>query len=162
MTWLPSGTPSSPFGPPFGPCLALVGHSVWPRLAPSIWPRLVPSGPPSGPCRAFRLAPFGPPPGPCQAPRRSKIFKKIIYLFIWLLLPARKEGKKYFGFQSPRSPSSPSSAGFVGEATRRRRFFWPNSPSHPSKLYSSLGWLNSKVPKSFFPFILRLINVDGF
>jgi hypothetical protein len=49
-----------------------------------------------------------------------------------------------FGFQSPNSRSS---AGFVGEAARRRRFFRPSSPSHPSKLYSSLGWLNSKVPK---------------
>jgi hypothetical protein len=36
------------------------------------------------------------------------------------------------------------------------------TPSHPSKLYSSLGWLNSKVPKPFFPFTLRLIDVDGF
>jgi hypothetical protein len=61
-----------------------------------------------------------------------------------------------FGFQSPRSPSS------AGEATRRIRFFRPSSPSHPSKLYSSLGWLNSKVPKPFFPFTPRLIDVDGF
>jgi hypothetical protein len=70
-----------------------------------------------------------------------------------------------FGFQSPRSLrsprslNSPSSAGFVDEATRKRRFFQPSSPSHPSKLYSSLGWLNSKVPK---PFSLWLIDVDGF
>jgi hypothetical protein len=47
MTWLPSGTPSSPVWP--------VKHPVWPRLAlrlaPSgpIWP---PSGPPSGPSSA--------------------------------------------------------------------------------------------------------------
>jgi hypothetical protein len=70
-----------------------------------------------------------------------------------------------FGFQSPKSPNSPnspSSAGFAGEAVRRRRIFRPNSPSHPSKLYSSLGWLNSKVPKPFPPFSLRLIDVDGF
>jgi hypothetical protein len=70
-----------------------------------------------------------------------------------------------FGFQSPKSPkppTSPSSAGFAGEAARRRRFFRPSSPSHPSKLYSSLGWLNSKVPKPFPPFSLRLIDVDGF
>jgi hypothetical protein len=64
-----------------------------------------------------------------------------------------------FGCQSPNSPSS---AGFAGEAARRRRFFRPTSPSHPSKLYSSLGWLNSKVPKPFPPFSLRLIDVDGF
>jgi hypothetical protein len=74
-----------------------------------------------------------------------------------------------FGFQSPKSPSSPSSLSSLtslsspsspssssspcsprsprsaGEAARRRRFFWPSSPSQPSKLYSSLGWLNSKV-----------------
>jgi hypothetical protein len=79
-----------------------------------------------------------------------------------MLLLARKEGKKYFSFQSPRSLSSPSSAGFTGEAARRRRFFWPSSPSHPSEFYSSLGWLNSKVPKPFFPITLRLIDVDGF
>jgi hypothetical protein len=64
-----------------------------------------------------------------------------------------------FGFQSPKSLSSP---GFAGEAARRRRFFRPSSPSHPSKLYSSLGWLNSKLPKPFLPFSLRLIDVDGF
>jgi hypothetical protein len=56
-----------------------------------------------------------------------------------------------FGFQSLKSPNSPSSAGFASEAARRRRFFRPSSPSHPSKLYSSLGWLNSKVPKPFPP-----------
>jgi hypothetical protein len=68
---------------------------------------------------------------------------------------ARKQIKK-FGIQSPRSPSS------AGEAARRRRFFRPSSPSHPSKLYSSLGLLNSKVPKPFSPFSLRLIDIDGF
>jgi hypothetical protein len=61
-----------------------------------------------------------------------------------------------FGFQSPRSSSS------QGKVARRRRFFRPSSPSHPFKLYSSLGWLNSKVPKPFSPFSLRLIDVDGF
>jgi hypothetical protein len=64
----------------------------------------------------------------------------------------------------PRPPSSPSSlspAGFAGEAARRRSFFRPSSPSDPSKLYSSLGWLNSKVPKPFFPFTPRLIDVNG-
>jgi hypothetical protein len=93
-------------------------------------------------------------------PKKNKI-KKNKKLFLnffmgcWLL---EKRGKKcsVFGFQSPRSPSS------AGEAARRRRFFWPSSPSHPSKLYSSLGWLNSKVPKPFFPFTPRLIDVDGF
>jgi hypothetical protein len=75
------------------------------------------------------------------------------------LLPTRKEKKINSGFQSPRSPSS---AGFAGEAARRRRFFRPSFPSHPSKFYSSLGWLNSKIPKPFFPFTLRLIDVDGF
>jgi hypothetical protein len=77
----------------------------------------------------------------------------------------REKKISVIGFQSPRSPSSPSSpssAGFAGKATRRRRFFRPSSPSHPSKLYSSLGWLNSKVPKPCSPFSLRLIDVDGF
>jgi hypothetical protein len=94
-----------------------------------------------------------------SARTREKINKIIIILYkkefgCWLL---EKRGKKcsVFGFQSPsslsspNSPSSPSSAGFTSEAARRRRFFWPSSPSHPSKLYSSLGWLNSKVPKAF-------------
>jgi hypothetical protein len=74
-------------------------------------------------------------------------------------LEKRKKKISVFGFQSPRSPRSPS---FAGEVARRRRFFWPSSSSHPSKLYSSLGWLNSKGPKPFFPFTLRLIDVDGF
>jgi hypothetical protein len=64
---------------------------------------------------------------------------------------------KMFGFQSPRFPSFPSSAGFASEAARRRRFFRPSSPSHPSKLYSSPGWLNSKVPKLFFPLLQGLL-----
>jgi hypothetical protein len=66
-----------------------------------------------------------------------------------------------FGFRFS-IPKLPELHGFAGEATRRRRFFRPSSLSHPSKLYSSLGWLNSKVPKPFFPFTPRLINVDGF
>jgi hypothetical protein len=83
------------------------------------------------------------------------------------VVPGLKREKKnsVFGFQSPRSARSARSArspSFAGEAARRRRFFWPSSPSHPSKLYSSLGWLNSKVPKPFSPFSLRLIDVDGF
>jgi hypothetical protein len=100
--------------------------------------------------------------------RERKKNKNLILNFSWMLA-ARKERKKMFGFQfsvfsfqSPRSPSSLSSTGFAGKAARRRRFFWPSSPSHPSKLYSSLGWLNSKVPKPFFPFTPRLIDVDGF
>jgi hypothetical protein len=135
MTWLPSGP---------------VGHPVWP-------PRLATR-------RAPCLAPVGHPVRPPSGRKKKKNF----FFFFWLLLPAGKEGKKYFSFQSPRSPRSPSSpsssssAGFAGEAARRRRFFWPSSPSHPSELYSSLGWLNSKVPKPFFPFTLRLIDVDGF
>jgi hypothetical protein len=71
----------------------------------------------------------------------------------------RKKKVSVLGFQFPRSPSS---AGFASEAARRRRFFWPISLSHPFKLYSSLGWLNSKVPKPFSPFTLKLIDVDGF
>jgi hypothetical protein len=119
-----------------------------------------PSVPPRLPCSDGLLR-------PCGCAKKTELKKiKILLLFFgcWLL---EKKGKKcsVFGFQSPRSPrspSSPSSAGFAGEAARRRRFFRPSSLSHPSKLYSSLGWLNSKVPKPFFPFTLRLIDVDGF
>jgi hypothetical protein len=93
-----------------------------------------------------------------NAHARKKIKIKIIFNFFGRCYPLEKR-EKNFGFQSPRSPSS---AGFAGEATRRRKFFQPSSPSHPSKLYSSLGLLNSKVPKPFSPFSLRLIHVDGF
>jgi hypothetical protein len=74
------------------------------------------------------------------------------------LLEKRRKKCLVFGFQSPSSPNSPI---YAGEAARRRRLFLPSSLSHPSKLYSSLGWLNSKVPKPFFPFTPRLIDVDG-
>jgi hypothetical protein len=97
--------------------------------------------------------------------RTQKKFKnlKILYFYFYFLRSCCRNEKreKNFGFQSPRSPRSPSSVGFTREAARRR-FFRPSSPSHPSKLYSSLGWLNSKVPKPFSPFSLRLIDVDGF
>jgi hypothetical protein len=94
--------------------------------------------------------------------RRSKFL--FIYLFIYFVGSCCRLEKTefFFGFWSPRSPRSPRSAGFASEAASRRRFFRPSSPSHPSKLYSSLGWLNSKVPKPFPPFSLRLIDVDGF
>jgi hypothetical protein len=97
-------------------------------------------------------------------PRTQKYINKLFFYFFGTCCRLEKRIKN-FGFQSPRSPSSPSSpssAGFAGEAARRRRFFRPSSPSHPSKLYSSLGLLNSKVPKPFSPFSLRLIDVDGF
>jgi hypothetical protein len=148
----PSGPPSGPIGHPVSPrrapFLAFVGHPVWPTLD-------TPSGP--------SPAPVQPLSGTLSGPIESKKIK-YIYIFFGCCCRLEKRGKNIsvFGFQSPRSPRSPSSAGFAGEATRRRRFFRPSSPSHPSKLYSSLGWLNSKVPKPFFPFTLRLIDVDGF
>jgi hypothetical protein len=126
----------------------------------------------SSPCPRPPSKPLGCPArmGCCIRADARKIFYfifKFIYFGCWLL---EKRGKNcsIFGFQSPRSPRSlrsprsPSSPGFAGETVRRRRFFRPNSPSHPSKLYSSLGLLNSKVPKPFFPFTPRLIDVDGF
>jgi hypothetical protein len=73
-------------------------------------------------------------------------------------LPAEKRGKNISVF-NPQDPKIPR---LRGEVARRRRFIRPSFPSHPSKLYSSLGWLNSKVPKPFFPFILRLIDINGF
>jgi hypothetical protein len=117
---------------------------VRPHL-PAFHPRPRPC-PPVPPCADGLMRPCG----------RSK--KKKLFFFVFGICLLEKKGKKcsVFGFQSPRS------TGFVGEATRRRRFFRPSSPSHPSKLYSSLGWLNSKVPKPFFPFTPRLIDVDGF
>jgi hypothetical protein len=102
------------------------------------------------------------PPRPRGREKKIKIKNKKYFKkkYFSSLLPAWKEIQfSVFGFQSPKSPNSPSSA---GEAARRRIFFRPSSPNHPSKLYSSLGWLNSKVPKPFPPFSLRLIDVDGF
>jgi hypothetical protein len=120
-----------------------------------------------------------PPRSPCvdglmclrRCPKKIKKLKLfyIFYFFRSCLLVKRGKKCSVFNPQDPQDPqdlqdppSSPSSAGFVGEAARRKRFFRPSSPSHPSKLYSSLRWLNSKVPKPFFPFIPRLIDVDGF
>jgi hypothetical protein len=138
-----------------------VRHPVRPLSGPRVAPRVAP-------CLAPIWHPVGPPSGPRWAPRSAPIgSKKINFLFLFLCFGCccrlEKRGKKFsvFSFQSPRSLSSPSSPSFVGKAARRR-FFRPSSPSHPSKLYSSLGWLNSKVPKPFFPFTLRLIDVDGF
>jgi hypothetical protein len=123
------------------------------------------------------MAPVGHPVWPVRHPvgplwgRNFYIYFIFIFLYIFnccCRLEKRGKNISVFGFQSPRSPSSPSSPNSpnspssAGEAARRRRFFRPSSPSHPSKLYSSLGWLNSKVPKPFFPFTLRLIDVDGF
>jgi hypothetical protein len=154
--------PPCPSPSPIPPLLALPhvrtdgqrprGHELRPREPGSLPP--CPSCPP---CLLL------PPPCPPSHPHGRVAFaqrleKKLFFGSCCLL---EKKGKKcsVFGFQSPRSPSSPSS---VGEAARRRRFFRPSSPSHPSKLYFSFGWLNSKVPKPFFPFTPRLIDVDGF
>jgi hypothetical protein len=107
-------------------------------------------------------SPSPPLPSPPLQTQSIRVDAQIIFLNnnkFFLGSWCQLEKNLVFGFQSPRSPSSP---GFTGEAARRRRFFRPSSPSHPSKLYSSLGWLNSKVPKPFSPFSLRLIDVDGF
>jgi hypothetical protein len=110
-------------------------------------------------------------PASARTRKKLKIKKNLFFIFLFLVVVAGLEREKkftIFGFQSPKSPNSPNSpnspspASFAGEAARRRRFFRPSSPSHPSKLYTSLGWLNSKVPKPFPPFSLRLIDVDGF
>jgi hypothetical protein len=165
MTWLPSGPIGHPVWPPpsghpsstpSGPVWPPLGHPVRPRLATPVWPPHLAT--PSSPVGH----PVWPPLGTSSGRRRvEKKKKKKKIFFFWVFVVAGKEGKKYLGFKSPSSLSSPSSAGFAGEAARRS-VFWPSSRSHPSELYSSLGWLNSKVPKPFFPFTLRLIDVDGF
>jgi hypothetical protein len=103
--------------------------------------------------------PCGPANAVCCPHGCSKKIKNILFFFCFGSCCQLEKREKKFRF--PSSTSSPSSAGFAGEAARRR-FFRPSSPSHPSKLYSSLGLLNSKVPKPFSPFSLRLIDVDGF
>jgi hypothetical protein len=141
--------PVWPVGPPSG----LVGHPVWspsgtPSGTPVRHPHPAPSGPPSGtgtpsgPCRAPLPAPSGTPSSPHPAPSgtpsgRHRVEKKKKNFFFFgccCRLEKRAKNISVFGFQSP---SSPSSTGFASEAARRRRFFWPSSPSHPSELYSS-------------------------
>jgi hypothetical protein len=61
-----------------------------------------------------------------------------------------------FWFSIPKIPE------LCGRSREKKKVFLAYFPYHPSKLYSSLGWLNSKVPKPFPPFSLRLIDVDGF
>jgi hypothetical protein len=106
-----------PVGHPFGP----VWPSVWPpRLAIPVWPpRLaIPVWPPRlAPRQAPRLAPHlatrsghtlsGPVGHPSGRRRVGKKKKKIF--FFWLLLPAGKEGKKYFSFRFsiPKIPEFP-------------------------------------------------------
>jgi hypothetical protein len=114
---------------------------------------------------SFASPPLPPPLRTQSAVRADADTRENFLFFIFLAVVARLKREKkisVIGFQSPSFPSSPRSAGFAGKAARRRRFFRPSSSSHPSKLYSSLGWLNSKVPKPFSPFSLRLIDVDGF
>jgi hypothetical protein len=90
---------------------------------------------------------------------RSKKNKNLKMVFGSCCLLEKREKKSRFLVFNPQDPKIPE---LRREAVRRRRFFWPSSSSHSSKFYSSLGWLTSKVPKPFFPFILRFIDVDGF
>jgi hypothetical protein len=106
-------------------------------------------------------------PGGCGSGRSKKNKnknKKELFIFSFLVVAAILKTKKkisVFGFQSP---SSPSSVGFAGKAARRRRFFGlVPLVTHPSSI-PLLGCLTPKflIPKPFFPFSLRLIDVDGF
>jgi hypothetical protein len=142
--WPPSGIPSGPVWPSVWPPRlatrrAPVGHPIRPRLAPRL---ATPSG-----------HPVRPPLGRKKNKNKNKKF-----LGCCCRLEKRAKNISVFGFQSPRSPSSPSSPSSAGEAARRRRFFWPSSPSHPSELYSSPRWLNSKVPK---PFLMLMASRVG-
>jgi hypothetical protein len=131
-----------------------IGLSARTRSSPCPCP---PSVPPRSPCADGLLRLRG------RAKTKIKKIKFILFYFLVVGCWKREEKNVRFSvFQSARSVRSPSSPRFAGDAARRRRFFWPSSHSHPSKLYSSLGWLNSKVPKPFFPFTPRLIDVDGF
>jgi hypothetical protein len=102
------------------------------------------------------------PRRPVQTLEKNKFF---FFSFFWVVVARWKREEKNilfgFRFSIPKIPKIPKIRELCGEATRRRRFFRPSSPSHLSKLYSSFGWLNSKVPKPFFPFTLWLIDVDG-
>jgi hypothetical protein len=158
--------------------------AITPRTGFSVRRRGASAGPPRGREQHPHGRTHSPPPSPVNSPPPSppdtvccprgwavsarmrtqtlkKKKKKFLFFFLVVVAGLKRE-RKNFGYQSPRSPRSPNSPSCSGEAARRRRFFRPSSPSHPSKLYSSLGFLNSKVPKPFSPFSLRLIDVDGF
>jgi hypothetical protein len=79
-----------------------VRHPVWPRLAP-------------------RRATVGPLSATPSSPCRVEIF----YIFFWLLLPAGKEGKKYFGFwfSIPKFPEFPELHGLCGRSRKKKKVF---------------------------------------
>ena len=126
--------------------LSIYRHSSLPPSHPSrlIAPSLLPSLPRSLVC-TNELRPHR-----CL---EKKINNKLKKLGSCCVLEKRKN-KFWF--------SIPKILKLCGQSRENEKVFWPNSPSHPSKLYSSLGWLNSKVPKPFFPFTPRLIDIDGF
>jgi hypothetical protein len=74
--------------------------------------------------------------------------KKLKICFLFLVAGLKRKEKNVrisvFGFQSPRFPRSPSSAGFASEAARRRRFFGlVPLVTHPSSI-PLLGGLTPK------------------
>jgi hypothetical protein len=90
----------------------------------------------------------------------EKNYLFLFYFYFLVVVAGWKKNKKIgFRFSIPKITKLPE---LRGRSRERKKVFRPSSPSHPSKLYSSLGWLNSKVPKPFSPFSLRLIDVDGF
>jgi hypothetical protein len=128
--------------------------------------------PPSLPPSPLSLSPLYCPHG-----RENKIKIKIknlfLFLQLFLVVVAGLEREKKFTIYNfrfsipkipklPKLPELPELYGLRRRSHEKKKVFWPSSPGHPSKLYSSLGWLNSKVPKPFPPFSLRLIDVDGF
>jgi hypothetical protein len=75
--------------------------------------------------------------------KKTKILNLKKNLFL-VVVAGLKRKKKKFGFQSPRSPSSPSSLGFAGEATKEEGFFGlVPLVTHPS----SIPLLGCLIPK---------------
>jgi hypothetical protein len=111
-----SGRPDGNFHPKMSvmttlPCLAPIGHLVLPTSSP----RLTPVGPLVWPPSSPSSTPVGTPSG-----QKIKI-KKSFFLF-WLLLPAGKEGKKYFGFRFS-IPKIPELRGLRGRSRKKKKVF---------------------------------------
>jgi hypothetical protein len=86
--------------------------------------------------------------------KNKKIKNKFIFIFGSCCRIEKKE--RNFSFQfSVFNPQDPRAK------PREEEGFFGLVPL-VTHLYSSLGWLNFKVPKPFSPFSLRLIDVNGF
>jgi hypothetical protein len=101
--WAPRPAPSGPSsGHPVWPPPS--GHPVWPPVGHPVWP----------------------PSGTLSSQRRVEKNKNNFFYFIFLLLlPAGKEGKKYFSFRFsiPKIPKFPELRGLCGRSREKKKVF---------------------------------------